>query len=500
MGGRHLLAIDQGTTSTRAILFGEDGSPRVEARRELRQIYPAQGWVEHDGEEIWTATLEVVREVLGVSGISAREVAAIGITNQRETTCVWERHTGRLLHHAIVWQDRRTAETCARLRATGAEAMVAAKTGLLIDPYFSGTKLAWILDHVPEARHLAARGELAFGTIDTFLLWRLTGGRVHATDATNAARTLLFDINSQAWDQELLDLIDVPANVLPEVRDCAGDFGETEPGLFGAAIPIRGIAGDQQSAAIGQACFAPGSIKATYGTGCFVLVNTGDAPIASHHRLLSTVALRLGAKPSFALEGSIFVAGAAVQWLRDGLRLFKGAAETEALARAARPDAHVYMVPAFTGLGAPHWDPDARGAILGLTRDTGIAEIVRATLEAIAFQTRDLIEAIGNDLAEQGRPRPASLRVDGGMVVNDWAMQFLADMLGIPVERPKVTETTALGAAFLAGLGAGIYKSTDDLARTWALDRRFEPRMSAHERADRWAGWQQAVARVVSRP
>ncbi|RJF87795.1 glycerol kinase [Oleomonas cavernae] len=500
MGGRHLLAIDQGTTSTRAILFGEDGSPRFEARRELRQIYPAQGWVEHDGEEIWTATLEVAREVLGASGISAREVAAIGITNQRETTCVWERRTGRLLHHAIVWQDRRTAETCARLRAAGAEAMVAAKTGLLIDPYFSGTKLAWILDHVPEARHLAARGELAFGTIDSFLLWRLTGGRVHATDATNAARTLLFDINTQKWDQGLLDLIDVPANVLPEVRDCAGDFGETEPGLFGAAIAIRGIAGDQQSAAIGQACFAPGSIKATYGTGCFVLVNTGDAPIASHHRLLSTVALRQAGRPSFALEGSIFVAGAAVQWLRDGLRLFKGAAETEALARAARPDSAVYMVPAFTGLGAPHWNPDARGAILGLTRDTGIAEIVRATLEAIAFQTRDLIEAIGNDLAEQGRPRPASLRVDGGMVVNDWAMQFLADMLGIPVERPKVTETTALGAAFLAGLGAGIYKSTDDLARTWALDRRFEPRMSAPERADRWAGWQQAVARVVSRP
>ncbi|MFA5121490.1 glycerol kinase GlpK [Zavarzinia sp.] len=498
-GKRQILAIDQGTTSTRAILFSEDGTPGVEARRELRQIYPAEGWVEHDGEEIWAATLEVVREVLGHAGVAARDIAAIGITNQRETTLVWERKTGRLLHHAIVWQDRRTAETCARLKAQGAEALVTARTGLLLDPYFSGTKLAWILDHVPEARRLAARGELAFGTVDCYLLWRLTGGKVHATDATNAARTLLYDIHAQRWDPELLDLLGIDASLLPEVRDSAGDFGATDPGLFGAAIPIRGIAGDQQAAAVGQACLAPGTIKATYGTGCFVLVNTGDCAIASGHRLLSTVALRLGGRASYALEGSIFVAGAAVQWLRDGLHLFKGAAETEALARAARPRSQAYMVPAFTGLGAPYWDPDARGALLGLTRDTGIAEIVRAALESVAFQTRDLIEAIGADLAAQGRPLPASLRVDGGMVVNDWAMQFLADMLGIPVERPKVTETTALGAAFLAGLGAGIYGSTDAIAKAWALDRAFEPAMGADERQARWDGWRAAVARVLSR-
>ncbi|PWR26020.1 glycerol kinase GlpK [Zavarzinia aquatilis] len=495
---RHLLAIDQGTTSTRAILFAADGTPVMEARRDLRQIYPAEGWVEHDGEDIWQAVLDTVREVLARAGLAARDIAAIGITNQRETTLVWERRTGRLLHHAIVWQDRRTAETCARLRADGAETLVAARTGLVVDPYFSGTKLAWVLQHVPEARLLAAQGELAFGTVDSFLLWRLTGGAVHATDATNAARTLLFDIHRGVWDEDLLALLDVPASLLPEVRPSAGDFGATLPDLFGAAIPVRGIAGDQQAAGVGQACLAPGAIKATYGTGCFVLVNTGDKAIASRHRLLSTVALDLGGRRTYALEGSIFVAGAAVQWLRDGLHLFKGAAETEALARAARPQAQVHMVPAFTGLGAPHWDPEARGAILGLTRDTGIAEIVRATLESVAFQTRDLMEAIGNDLAAEGRPRPASLRVDGGMVVNDWAMQFLADMLGIPVERPKVTETTALGAAFLAGLGCGLFAEPAEISAAWRLERRFEPRMSADERAARWQGWQAAVSRVLS--
>ncbi|PWR19724.1 glycerol kinase GlpK [Zavarzinia compransoris] len=499
MAARHLLAIDQGTTSTRAILFALDGTPAFEARRELRQIYPAEGWVEHDGEEIWQAVLDVVREVLALAGIGARDVAAIGITNQRETTLVWERRSGRLLHHAIVWQDRRTADHCDRLRAAGAADLVAARTGLVVDPYFSGTKLAWVLAHVPEARHLAARGDLAFGTVDSFLLWRLTGGRVHATDATNAARTLLFDIHRQCWDADLLALLDIPAGLLPAVHDSAGDFGATEADLFGAPIPIRGIAGDQQAAGVGQACLAPGSVKATYGTGCFVLVNTGDAAIASRHRLLSTVALRHRGRASYALEGSIFVAGAAVQWLRDGLGLFKGAAETEALARAARPGSGVHVVPAFTGLGAPHWDPEARGAILGLTRDTGIAEIVRATLEAIAFQTRDLIEAIAADLAAEGRPPLESLRVDGGMVVNDWAMQFLADTLGLPVERPKVTETTALGAAFLAGLGAGIYDTTAAIADAWRLERRFEPQMGADERAARWDGWQKAVARVLSR-
>ena len=498
MTARHILAIDQGTTSTRAILFTEAGEPAFEARRELRQIYPAEGWVEHDGEEIWQAVLATVREVLAEAGLSARDVAAIGITNQRETTLVWDRKTGRPLYNAIVWQDRRTAETCAALRAKGAEALVAERTGLVVDPYFSGTKLAWILNHVPEGKRMAARGEIAFGTIDSFLIWRLTGGRVHATDVTNAARTMLFDINRQCWDPALLDLLGVPANVLPEVLDSAGDFGRTEADLFGAAIPIRGVAGDQQAAAAGQACLSPGDIKATYGTGCFVLINTGEAAIASRHRLLSTIALRHGGRATYALEGSIFVAGAAIQWLRDGLKLFKGAAETEALARSARPNSSVYMVPAFTGLGAPHWDASARGAILGLTRDTGIAEIVRAALESVAFQTHDLIEAIGKDMAVEGRDGPSALRVDGGMVVNDWAMQFLADMLGIPVERPAVTETTALGAAFLAGLGAGIYESTDAIARAWRLERRFEPRLGADERGARLEGWRRAVGRVLT--
>ncbi|MDD3444784.1 MAG: glycerol kinase GlpK [Zavarzinia sp.] len=498
MAVRHILAIDQGTTSTRAILFTEEGLPAFEARRELRQIYPAEGWVEHDGEEIWQATLDVVREVLAEAGLSARDVAAIGITNQRETTLVWDRKSGRPLYNAIVWQDRRTAESCAKIRAAGAGDLVAARTGLVVDPYFSGTKLAWILNHVPEARRMAARGELAFGTIDAFLLWRLTGGRVHATDATNAARTMLFDIHNRHWDPDMLALLDVPANMLPEVRDSAGDFGMTSADLFGVPIPIRGMAGDQQAGAAGQACLAPGDIKATYGTGCFVLVNTGGAAIPSRHRLLSTVALAHGGRATYALEGSIFVAGAAVQWLRDGLRLFKGAAETEALARSARADSGVYMVPAFTGLGAPHWDAEARGAILGLTRDTGIAEIVRATLESIAYQTHDLIEAIGKDLAAEGRPAPTALRVDGGMVVNDWAMQCLADMLAIPVERPRVTETTALGAAFLAGLGAGIYDSTDAIGKAWRLERRFEPRLGEDERLARLQGWHRAVDRVLA--
>jgi glycerol kinase len=492
-----VLALDQGTTSTRAILYRPDGTSVAEARRELPQIYPAEGWVEHDPEEIWSATLHVVREVLASAALGPRDVAALGITNQRETTLVWERATGRPIHNAIVWQDRRTAEACEALRARGLDAVVSARTGLVIDPYFSGTKIAWILDRVPGARVRAAAGELAFGTVDSFLLWRLTGGRVHATDATNAARTLAFDIVAQRWDDDLLTALDVPAAVLPEVRDTAGRFGETDASLFGAPIPITALVGDQQSAAVGQACLAPGAIKATYGTGCFVLVNTGDRPIGSAHRLLGTVASRFAGRPAYALEGSIFVAGATVQWLRDGLKLIGGAAETEGLARAARPDARVHLVPAFTGLGAPHWDPHARGAILGLTRDTGIPEIVRAALEAVAFQTRDLIEAIGADLAAHGRPRPAALRVDGGMVVNDWAMQFLADILGIPVERPEVTETTALGAAELARLGAGLIRNPAELGRHWRAERVFEPAMGADEREARYAGWTAAVARVL---
>lgn len=496
MTGRNLLAIDQGTTSTRAIMF-RDGRPQGAARRDLVPHYPAEGWVEHDPEALWQTVLATAREVLAALPGGAGAVAALGLTNQRETTLLWEREGGRVLHPAIVWQDRRTADFCAALRDQGVGTLIAARTGLVIDPYFSATKLAWLLDHLPGTRDRARRGELCFGTVDSFLLWRLTGGRLHVTDATNAARTMLFDINRQTWDPELLALFDIPAELLPAVRDSAGDFGATVPDLFGAAIPIRGVAGDQQAAAVGQACFSAGAIKATYGTGCFVLVHTGAAPIASRHRLLSTVACRLGDQPGYALEGSIFVAGAAIQWLRDALKLFPEAAMTAALAATAKADSNVVLVPAFTGLGAPHWAPAARGALFGLTRDSGIAELTRAALEAVAFQTRDLTAAIAQDLAAQGRPAPTSLRVDGGMVANDWLMQCLADLTGLAVERPVVSETTALGAALLAGFGAGLYGSTRDLAASWALDRRFEPRLGAAERDRRYGTWQDAVARVL---
>lgn len=499
MASRLVLAIDQGTTSTRAMLF-EDGRPLAEARRPLAQSYPAEGRVEHDPEAIWQAVLATARDVLATRPGGAGAVAALGLTNQRETTLLWERDGGLVLHPAIVWQDRRTAAACAALRAQGAAELIAARTGLVIDPYFSGTKLAWLLDHIPGARARAEQGALCFGTVDSFLLWRLTGGRVHATDATNASRTLLFDIHRQGWDPELLALLRIPAALLPEVRDSAGDFGATDPDLFGAAIPIRGVAGDQQAAAVGQACFAPGAIKATYGTGCFILVHTGDAVVASRHRLLSTVACRLAGRPSYALEGSIFVAGAAIQWLRDGLKLFDAADQTADLAARARPESQVVLVPAFTGLGAPHWVPEARGALFGLTRDTGIAELVRAALDAVAFQTRDLMVAIAQDLAAQGRPVPGTLRVDGGMAVNDGLLQGLADLTGLAVERPMVTETTALGAACLAGLGAGLYGSTAALAEGWALDRRFEPRLDAAERDRRYGAWQDAVARILPPP
>ena len=487
---RLILAIDQGTTSTRAILFDEAGHPTARAQRELPQIYPADGWVEHDPEEIWRATLAVCRAVLDQAG--AAEVAAIGITNQRETTVLWERATGRPLHNAIVWQDRRGAALCRRLVADGHEAMVQARTGLVIDPYFSATKLAWLLDNVEGARAAAERGELAFGTIDSFLLWRLTGGRVHATDATNASRTMLYDIHAQAWDRGLLELLRVPPQILPEVRDSAAAFGAADKALFGLVVPIAGIAGDQQAATVGQTCFSPGMIKSTYGTGCFVLLNTGERPVASKNRLLTTLAYRLDGRPTYAVEGSIFAAGATVQWLRDGLKLIAAAGDSEALAAGVAPDHGVYLVPAFTGLGAPYWDPAARGAIFGLTRDTGRAEIVRAALEAVCYQTRDLMAA----MAEDGAARPTALRVDGGMATNDWTMQFLADILDLPVERPVVTETTALGAAYLAGLGVGLYASTADLARHWRCERRFEPHMAADRRETLYAGWRKAVARV----
>lgn len=497
MSRQYVLAIDQGTTSSRAIVFDRDGRAIGSGQKELRQHFPKDGWVEHDPEEIWRDTLAVCHQAIAAAGLAAHEIAAIGITNQRETTVLWERGTGTPVYPAIVWQDRRTAETCRRLVAEGLEQRVRERTGLVVDAYFSGTKLAWLLDNVPGARQSAEHGALAFGTIDSFLLWRLTGGRVHATDATNASRTMLFDITTQQWDADLLAAMRIPDSVLPSVRDCSGPFGTTEPSLFGAAIPILGIAGDQQAATVGQACFAPGMSKSTYGTGCFMLVNTGPRFVPSRNRLLTTVAYRLDGKTTYAVEGSIFVAGAAVQWLRDGLRLIRGAAETEALARDLASTDGVYLVPAFTGLGAPHWDPDARGAILGLTRDTGVAQVARAALEAVAYQTADLVDAVADDMrAEAPDTALGTLRVDGGMVVNDWLCQFLADMLDRPVERPAVVETTALGAAYLAGLAAGVYGSLDAVAQAWRLERRFEPQLPIAERQRLLEGWRRAVARV----
>jgi glycerol kinase len=489
---RTILAIDQGTTSSRAILFSGEGRRLGQAQKELPQHFPQSGWVEHDPEDIWRDTVAVMRGALEDAGADVATVAAIGITNQRETTVVWDRKTGAAIHKAIVWQDRRTAALCQQLRDDGAEDVVRQRTGLLLDPYFSGTKIAWLLDNVPGARARAERGELAFGTIDCFLLWRLTGGRVHATDATNAARTLLYDIKRQVWDPELLALLRIPESLLPEVKDSDADFGTTEPDLLGRALPIGGIAGDQQAATVGQACFEPGMMKSTYGTGCFALFNTGSTLVHSQHRLLSTIAYRLGGETTYALEGSIFVAGAAVQWLRDGLGIIKSAAETEALARRADTGQRVYLVPAFTGLGAPYWDAEARGAFFGLTRATGPAELARAALEAVCYQTRDLLEAMRAD----GVDSLETLRVDGGMVANDWMLQMLADILGVAVERPVVAETTALGAAYLAGLNRGLFADLAAVAARWQRDACFAPQMGAAERDARYAGWQDAVARV----
>jgi glycerol kinase len=489
-----LLALDQGTTSTRAILLTSEGKPLASDQRELPQIFPRSGWVEHDPEEIWRATQAVIAGALAKAGAKASDIAGLGITNQRETTIVWDRRTGKPIHNAIVWQDRRTSDTCEKLFAAGHGATFTAKTGLLLDPYFSGTKIAWILDQVAGARDLAAAGHLAFGTVDCFLLWRLTGGKVHATDATNASRSLLYDIGKGDWDDELCGLLNVPRSLLPKVVDSAGLVGHVDAALFGHAIPIAGIAGDQQAATVGQVCFAPGTIKSTYGTGCFVVLNTGETRVASKNKLLTTIAYQIGGKPTYAVEGSIFVAGASIQWLRDGLKLFASAGETQALAEAAPADDGVYLVPAFTGLGAPYWDAHARGAILGLSRDTGIATLVRAALEAVCYQTRDLLRTMQAD----GADKPVALRVDGGMTANDWAMQFLADILDVPVERPKILETTALGAAYLAGLGVGLYKSTDDLTRLWQRDRLFEPNMAASRRDRLYAGWREAVDRILT--
>jgi glycerol kinase len=492
--GAYVLAFDQGTTSTRAILFDAKGCAFATAQLPLTQFYPAPGEVEHDPEEIWRSVLQVGRAVL--SGVGTRSVVAIGITNQRETTVVWERATGKPLANAIVWQDRRTADLCAELVQEGWGAHVAEVTGLVIDPYFSATKLAWLLTNVPGLDARGRAGEVCFGTIDSFLLFKLTGGRLHATDATNAARTMLFDIRSGQWDEGLLDRLSAPRAVLPELRDSQSDYGVTEHAHFGAAIPIRGVAGDQQAAAYGQACFQPGMLKATYGTGCFVLANTGEEKVASATRMLSTIFHQLEGRRAYALEGAIFMAGATVQWLRDSLGLIGSAAESEALAREADPKARVYLVPAFQGLGAPLWDANARGAILGLTRAASKADIVAAGLEAVAFQTRDLLTAMGRDMAASAIPASPSLRVDGGMTGNAWLMQRLADILGQRVEVALNPETTALGAAYHAGQAVGFFGSADELAKTWAPASAFEPKMSEAEREARYGGWLDAVARV----
>ncbi len=521
----HILALDQGTTSTRAIVFDAALRPVASAQQEFPQYFPQPGWVEHDPEDLWKTALPTMRAVLTKANLVARDIAGIGITNQRETTLLWDRATGQPLHRAIVWQDRRSAGICDALRPH--ESMITARTGLLLDPYFSGTKLKWLLDTLPGARARAERGELAFGTVDSFLLWRMTGGRVHATDATNAARTLLFNIGTGAWDAEILALLDIPSALLPEVHDCAAEFGVTDPDLFGASIPVRGMAGDQHAAAMVQACFAPGMLKATYGTGCFALMNTGTAQVASRNRMLTTIAYRLGGQTTYALEGSIFIAGAVVQWLRDGVKMIAAAPESGSLAAGAAGE--LILVPAFTGLGAPYWRPEARGAIFGLTRASGPADFARAALESVGFQTRDLVEAMRADwgasgLAQVGALAPAMLgdvrvdggvddgmvaitlrgggvtpvlRVDGGMATSDWTMQFLSDILGAPVDRPIVTETTALGAAFLAGFQAGIVTSPGAFAKGWALERRFAPRIAVGERQRRYDGWKRAVAAVM---
>ena len=488
---QYILSIDQGTTSSRAMLFDENGHASFTAQEEFAQHFPKDGWVEHDPEEIWETTLKVVREALQRAHADARSIAAIGITNQRETTVVWDRKSGKPIYNAIVWQDRRTAKYCEILRSRGMESMVTAKTGLLLDPYFSGTKVNWILDNVDGARERAQRGELLFGTIDCFLIWRLTDGEVHATDATNASRTLMFNIHQQSWDQELLELLAIPQSMLPSVLDCADDYCITSKALLDAEIPIAGVAGDQQAALIGQACFEPGMIKSTYGTGCFMILNTGEQALSSNNKLLTTVGYRLDGKTTYALEGSIFVAGAAVQWLRDGIGIIDTAHQTEAMAESLDSNNGVYLVPAFTGLGAPHWDPDARGAIFGITRDTGPAELVRATLESVCYQTFDLLEAKRRDGL-----KPTRLRIDGGMVQNNWLCQFLADTLDIVVERPAVTETTALGAAYLAGLQIGLFASLDDIAQHWQAEREFDPAMESSHRNLLLADWHEAIIKV----
>jgi glycerol kinase len=491
MTSPYILAIDQGTSSSRSVIYDHSASVVASAQQEFTQIYPQPGWVEHDPEEIWTSVQNVTRRAIAEAGVSAGGITGIGITNQRETTLVWDRDTGRCIYNAIVWQDRRTADACATLKNQGAEERVTQKTGLRLDPYFSATKIAWILDHVDGARGLAADGRLAFGTIDCFLLWRLTSGQVHATDATNASRTLLFNIHTQEWDDELLGLFGVPASVLPDVRDCASDFGVADASIFGAAVPVCGMAGDQQAALIGQAGFEYGMTKSTYGTGCFAIANTGDKALESHNQLLTTVASRIGGEVTYGLEGSVFVAGSAMQWLRDELQIIDSAPQSEQIAERTGVVSDVYVVPAFAGLGAPYWDPHARGAILGLTRGSGRDQLVTATLQAVAFQTRDLVDAMADDGIA-----PSVIRVDGGMVANEWFLQFLADILGIAVERPANVESTVLGAAYLAALQCGWIQDLGEAVNLWSCESVFEPAMSSDQREALLSGWADAVARV----
>jgi len=491
----YILAIDQGTTSSRAILFDKDYRPVAIGQQEFKQHFPASGWVEHDPEEIWSTTVATAKEALAKAEVTISKVAGIGITNQRETTVVWDRETGKPIHNAIVWQDRRTADFCIKLNQEGLEPAFTEKTGLLLDPYFSGTKIAWLLDNVAGAREAAEKGRLAFGTIDSFLLWRLTGGKVHATDATNASRTLIYDIHQGKWSDELLDILNIPKSLLPDVRDCAADFGMLDPDILGGSAKIAAIAGDQQAATVGQACFKPGMMKSTYGTGCFALLNTGETPVKSNNKLLTTIAYQLNGKPTYALEGSIFVAGAAVQWLRDGLGIIENASQSGELAEHADPGQQVIIVPAFVGIGAPYWDADCRGAIFGLTRAAGPKEFARAALESVCFQTRDLLTAMHDDFTDN---HETVLRVDGGMVASEWTMQRLADILGAPVDRPATTETTALGAAYLAGLQTGFYPPIDEFSDSWHRDKRFSPTIAPQERDAAYAKWQDAVRRTLT--
>ena len=493
---RYIMAIDQGTTSSRAILFDENMQRQATAQEEFPQHFPHSGWVEHDPMDLWSSTAAVCRWVMEKADVSADDIVAIGITNQRETTVVWDKETGQPLGNAIVWQDRRTSALCQALKADRHETLITERTGLLLDPYFSATKLKWILDENEGAREAAKNGKLLFGTVDSFIIWKLTGGASHVTDATNAARTMLYDIRNGQWDADICSLLDIPMEMLPVVKDSAGHFGDTRADLFGKPLPILGVAGDQQAATIGQACFKPGMLKSTYGTGCFALLNTGETLVRSENRLLSTIAYQLNGAPTYALEGSIFIAGAVVQWMRDGAKMIREASETQALAEAADETQPLYLVPAFTGLGAPYWDADCRGAIFGLTRGSGPAEFARAALESVGYQTRDLLEAMTADWS--GGAEAAVLWVDGGMSASDWTMQFLADIIGAQVDRPEVLETTALGAAWLAGMQAGIYPDQAGFADNWALDRRFEPKMTDHHRSQKYAGWKDAVRRTLS--